>query len=82
MTTINIDWIEICGDVVNAQQITHINPCVIGKNCGAPIDSQYDKYVVIKLSCGRSYRIRHEGEGITALLKKLNLNFHLNGVKN
>lgn len=82
MNTINIDWIEICGDIVNAQQITYINPSVLGKNCGAPYDLQNVKYVVIKISCGRSYRIRHESEGITELLKKLNLNFHLNGVKN
>ena len=80
MNTINIDWIEICGDVVNAQQISHINPSVIGKNCGAPYNCHYDKYVVIQLVCGRSYRIRHDSDEIVSLLKKLNLNFHLNGV--
>lgn len=82
MTTINIDWIEICGDIVNAQQITHINPSALGKNCGAPYELQDAKYVVIKLSCGRSYRIRHKNEGVRELLKKLNLNFFVNGVKN
>ena len=77
-----MDWIEICGDIVNYSQITHIVPCILGRNCGASFDEQNNKFVVIGLSCGRKYRLAHSDSTLSEIMQQLNLNFHANGVKN
>ena len=77
-----MDWIEICGDIVNSNQITHIVPCILGRNCGASFDEKNNKFVVIGLSCGQRYRLAHCDSSLPKIMQKLNLNFHFNGVEN
>ena len=75
----DIPWIEICGDIVNAHQITHINPCVSGSKCGASYDEKDNKFAIITLASKQAYRLGHTDPNTTKVLKTLNLNFNLNG---
>ena len=68
-----IDWIVICGDIVNPQQISHVDPRVLGRFCGAPQELEFEDHVVIYLACGRKYRIRRNSESLSGLIEKLNL---------
>ena len=45
-----IDWIVICGDIVNPQQITHVDPRVLGRFCGAPQELEFEDHVIMALS--------------------------------
>lgn len=80
MNTTAISWMMINGDIVNIFQISHVSPCVLGKECDAGFDQQKDKFVIIGLSSGRTYRLHHSNPNTKEVLKELNLNFDKNGM--
>lgn len=65
------NWIQLFGHYINMNQITHINMCVYGRDCGAIYEHKDEKFLVIKLSCGQSYRVAHKSGDIEDVMNKL-----------
>ena len=74
MITNKPEWIQVFNSFINTNQITHINMLVFGKDCHAPFENKDDKYFVIHLACGQSFRVAHNDPDATEVLKKLGFN--------
>ena len=71
-----IHWIKLYSYFINPEHITHVNLLVYGRDCDASYEKQDEKFLVINLSCGQSYRVPHKDPEIDVLLDKLGLSLN------
>ena len=56
--------------------------CVYGRDCGAIYDHRDEKFMLIVLACGQSYRVAHKGGDTEQILNKLGFELKDIGTKN